>query len=127
MKAISVRQPWARLILLGKDIENRTWRTKFRGRVLLHASMGMTYAECRSAMLFARDRGVFLPLDRPLERGGIVGSVEIVDCVTDHPSLWFEGPEGFVLRDPRPLPFTPCKGALGFFTVPDDVLRKVMP
>ena len=127
MKAISIRQPWARLILLGKDIENRTWRTKFRGRVLLHASKGMTAQEHLFGLHFARVRGIHVASTDDLERGGIVGSVEIVDCVTHHPSSWFEGPVGFVLRDPRPLPFTPCKGALGFFTVPDDVLRKVMP
>jgi len=46
MKAISIRQPWAWLIVNGyKDIENRSWPTKFRGRVLIHASKGMTRAE----------------------------------------------------------------------------------
>ncbi|MCC7374294.1 MAG: hypothetical protein IT581_06545 [Verrucomicrobiales bacterium] len=41
--AISVRQPSAWMIIhAGKDIENRTWRTKFRGRVLVHAAKGMT-------------------------------------------------------------------------------------
>ena len=38
MKAISIKQPWASLIAHGiKDIENRTWRTNYRGRVLIHA------------------------------------------------------------------------------------------
>ena len=38
MKAISIKQPWASLIAYGiKDIENRTWRTNYRGRVLIHA------------------------------------------------------------------------------------------
>lgn len=37
--ALSVRQPWAWLILhAGKDIENRTWRTRYRGPLLIHAS-----------------------------------------------------------------------------------------
>ena len=37
-KAISIKQPWSFLIASGiKDVENRTWQTKFRGRVLLHA------------------------------------------------------------------------------------------
>jgi hypothetical protein len=35
MKIISIRQPWASLIVSGlKDVENRTWRTRYRGRVL---------------------------------------------------------------------------------------------
>ena len=39
MIAISIRQPWASLILkCGKDIENRSWPTKFRGRILVHAA-----------------------------------------------------------------------------------------
>src|SRR5437016_10859136 len=38
MKALSVRQPWAWLIVNGhKDIENRSWQTKFRGKLLIHA------------------------------------------------------------------------------------------
>ena len=40
MKALSIRQPWAELIVAGlKDIENRTWRTDYRGPVLIHAGM----------------------------------------------------------------------------------------
>lgn len=39
MKAITIKQPWASLIVHGiKDIENRTWLTHFRGRVLIHAA-----------------------------------------------------------------------------------------
>jgi hypothetical protein len=46
MKALSIRQPWAWLILnAGKDIENRDWLTRFRGPFLIHASKGMTRAE----------------------------------------------------------------------------------
>lgn len=39
MKAISIQQPWAWAILhAGKDVENRTWRTTYRGPVAIHAS-----------------------------------------------------------------------------------------
>jgi hypothetical protein len=55
--------------------------------------------------------------------GCIVGSVEIVDCVRRHPSAFFVGKYGFVLRDPvilaKPVPF---KGALGFFDVPEGLI-----
>ena len=38
MKALSIRQPWAWLIVAGyKDVENRTWATDFRGRIYVHA------------------------------------------------------------------------------------------
>lgn len=39
MKALSIKQPWASLIAQGiKDIENRTWKTSYRGRIYIHAS-----------------------------------------------------------------------------------------
>ena len=39
MKVITIKQPWASLIVSGlKNIENRTWKTNFRGRVLIHAA-----------------------------------------------------------------------------------------
>ncbi len=113
---LSIRQPWAWLIVnAGKDIENRSWPTKFRGRFLIHASKGMTRDEYEDAGLCAADSRIALPRFEVLERGGIVGEAEIVDCVTRSESVWFFGPYGFVLRNAKPLPFWPCKGALGFF------------
>ena len=117
MKALSVRQPFARAIVHGgKDIENRSWATSYRGPVLIHA--GMRWHDVTPAML-ARRMGVQVPADLP--RGGIIGRVEIVDCVESSESPWFEAPYGFVLTDPRPLPFRPLAGKLGFFDVPDNL------
>ncbi len=135
MKALSIRQPWASLIVLGlKDIENRTWSSRYRGPVLVHASKGMTRTEHEDAIEFAIDAiraappksGLFggaktIALGElgfafdALPRGGIIGSVEIVDCVAYSESPWYVGDYGFVLQNPKPLPFTPLKGALGFF------------
>ena len=135
MRALSIRQPWASLILkAGKNIENREWPTKYRGRILVHAAKGMTRAEHEDAIAFAVEairadprnadatkkvtlRELGFAFD-DLPRGGIVGSVEIVDCVRTSDSPWFVGSYGFVLRDPQPLPFTPWIGQLGFFDVP---------
>jgi hypothetical protein len=120
--AISIRQPWAFAIIHGgKDIENRTWRTKYRGPVLVHASKGMTrdeWDDFREFIHGADLRGDWCAGKRPadLQRGGVVGVVDIIDCVREHPSPWFFGPVGFVLANPRPLEFRPCRGALGFFT-----------
>lgn len=139
MLALSIRQPWASLILkAGKDIENRCWPTKVRGRILVHAAKGMTRQEHEDAIDFAVDAIRTAPRNagagrivtlrelgfsiEDLARGGIIGSVEIVDCVTASDSPWFMGEFGFVLRDPRPLPFTPWKGQLGFFDVPESAL-----
>jgi hypothetical protein len=42
LKAISIRQPWAWLIVNGyKDIENRIWAAKLRGPVLIHAGQSL--------------------------------------------------------------------------------------
>ena len=124
MLALSIRQPWASLILkAGKDIENRCWSTKVRGRILIHASKGCTRDELVDAFDFAEAAcGTRYSADlKTIARGGIVGSVELVDCVRDSDSPWFVGDYGFVLRDPRPLPFVPFKGRLGFFDVPASI------
>lgn len=116
---LSVRQPWAWLILHGgKTIENRTRRTKYRGRFWVHASLGCTSTEMSDAYFFCRQRGLNQPpglikVYGPF--GGIIGSVELVDCVTEHESPWFTGPFGYVLRNPEPCAFRPLKGRLGFF------------
>lgn len=126
MKALSVRQPWAWLIVNGwKNIENREWPTQFRGRFLIHASKGMTRDEYEACCLFmAGDHALEsalqnLPPMAALQRGGIVGEAVLLDCVRRHDSEWFCGPFGFVLGEQKPLEFFPMKGALGFFEVPN--------
>jgi hypothetical protein len=118
MKALSIMQPWAWLIVNGhKDVENRSWSTSFRGPVLIHA--GKKYDG-------DRDEGDYGPppwrwewpdIERPdsVDMGGIVGQAEIVDCVTFTSSRWFCAPYAFIIRNARPLPFQACRGALGFF------------
>lgn len=123
MKALSIRQPWAWLIIHGgKDIENRSWHTKHRGHFLVHAAQGMTKLEYCAARWYAKDRGVDIPLLGELQRGGIIGSVELVNSVDTSDSPWYMGEKGFLLRDPKPLPFVRLKGRLGFFEV-----TEVMP
>lgn len=118
--ALSVRQPWAYAIIhQDKDHENRAWgrAPSFRGRVAIHASSGMTPGEYDEARDYIDTHCYTSPTPDPaaLFRGGIIGSVEIVDWVSESDSWWFMGPRALVLRDPRPCPFVPCKGALGFF------------
>lgn len=125
MKALSIRQPWAWFIVNGfKNVENRIWRTDFRGEFLIHASAGCTFEEYHDAYVFAEQAAKILPRNFPnfpcfadLQRGGIVGKARLVDCVAASDSPWFTGPFGFVLADVQPLPFTPCKGMLKFFEV----------
>jgi hypothetical protein len=122
MRALSIRQPWAWLIVNGhKDIENRDWSTAFRGQVLIHAGKAMSrkyYDEVMAdlALQFGRDAPP-VPAYELLERGGIVGVATIADCVTVNSSPWFQGAFGFVMAEARPLPFHACNGALGYFDV----------
>lgn len=132
MKALSLRQPWAWLMIRPditdpaeraaalarhhiKPIENRDWHTKVRGRVLVHASKNMTRDDYATAHAHASGLGIELPPAKDLERGGIVGEFFITDCVLNDPSPWFFGEYGFKVENAKPLPFTPCKGMLGFF------------
>jgi ASCH domain len=120
MKAISIRQPWAWLVVNGhKDIENRTWATKFRGKVLVHAGVHkVTKAEYADFVGRCRKRKIEeFPAIDGFRTGGIVGSVEIVDCVLKSRSPWFVGPVGFVLENARRLPFKSMKGKLGIWEV----------
>lgn len=126
MRTLSIRQPWAwAIITLGKDIENRDWSTGYRGPLLIHASKGMTRDEyedfLHTAHMVSRSRpfpsGTTLPPMKELQRGGIVGRVDMVDCVSASDSPWFFGHYGFVLKNATPLPFVPYKGQLGFFDV----------
>lgn len=94
MKTITVKQPWASLIVEGiKDIENRTWPTKFRGRVLVHAGLKIDQS-------YFTEKIWDIPTDiqqkgkeailNGMPTGAIIGSVDIVDCTVNHPSVWAE-------------------------------------
>jgi hypothetical protein len=128
MKALSIRAPWWWFILhAGKDIENRDWPTKFRGTVYVHASKWWSKSAVIEDAHVAMDcyERADVPCKAEMKweamkaRGGcIVGTVDIVDCVSESKSPWFFGQYGFVLANPRALPEPiPCKGALGFFDV----------
>jgi hypothetical protein len=116
MKILSIRQPWAHLITRGsKDIENRSWSTKYRGPFLVHASLRVDKEACLEHQLDPSR----------LQTGGIIGIAEIVDCVQEHQSEWFEGPYGFVLRKRKRLPFVKWTGALGLRDAPTRLLRRI--
>ncbi|WP_051230322.1 ASCH domain-containing protein [Epilithonimonas caeni] len=107
MKALSIKQPWASLIAHGiKDIENRTWKTNFRGRVFIHASAKwdersnsnnpddiFTWTQRKAipdkvGSKFL-DYGVLVK-DDETPVSAIIGEVDIVDCVINHQSIWAE-------------------------------------
>jgi hypothetical protein len=126
VKALSVRQPWAELIIAGrKTYEIRTWRTSLRGRIWIHAARTVE----RPHVVTAGLTGVDLPT------GAVIGSVEIVDCVPfiaavadelrRRGAFYDEGSvTGFAWRLAaprrlaRPIPY---RGSLGFFRIAPNV------
>lgn len=121
---LSIKQPWAWLILHGgKDVENRTWPTEFRGKFAIHASKGCTIAEYEEALYFAHSINptLYIPDRRELSKGCIVGTAILKECHPPehniHASDWaIAGCYGFHLTNPTPLKRPlPCKGQLGFF------------
>ena len=129
MKAISVKQPWASLIVHGiKDIENRTWvcPQKYIGhRVLIHASLkGANFWDSPEAGRvdeFLREISKSGTDWSNYPNGAIIGSVVFTDCVINHQSVWAEkGVFNWVISDPV-LFNTPiqAKGKLGFWNFPN--------
>lgn len=117
------------IINAGKDVENRDWYTKFRGRFYVHAAKTCTVLDYNAAIWWGNEARASLDLPamdipplKELERGGIIGSAELVDvsvndCLSEL-SPWFMGKFGFVLRDPEAMEFIPLRGQLGFFRAP---------
>ena len=121
MKALSLKQPYAELIVSGKKtIETRTWNTKFRGTFLIHASSKPN--ETRMLELKFNE----------LQTSCIVGQAEIVD-VKEYNNLsewnkdndkhcaplkvWDKKRYGYILKNAKRIKPIPCKGKLNFFEV----------
>ncbi len=127
MKALSIRQPWAELILRGrKTIELRTWKTNHRGRIAIHASQTVREEAC---LAYGLDPARVV-------RGALVGTVELVDVLALDDSMWetlrdqhlsqrdFPGPMfGWRLEHPQRLPQPiSIRGRMSLFNVPDEVI-----
>lgn len=115
VKALSLTQPMAWAIFHGKDVENRTWPTTFRGRCYIHASKKMNGEHYDWIAQNENRLGCELP--QTFVHGAIIGEVDIVDCVKNHGSKWFFGPYAFVLENAKEydIPIS-CRGMFKFFT-----------
>lgn len=120
MKAITIRQPRAQLIIDGrKDIENRTWSTRYQGEILIHAAAEShgdvkTMADCEFWM--AKKGLGRPPAIKPAQRGAVLGVARLVDCVSASASPWFIGPHGLVLVDVLKFETpVPMKGSLSLW------------
>jgi ASCH domain len=127
--ALSVRQPWAALLVGGrKTIDVRTWPTKLRGAILIHAGKvpdkrpdGWVWVDSPDLSVYANSTG------------GVIGIADLVECVTYRSAEafaadrgrhrnsveWFRPPVlyGFRFENPRPVRFEPYKGNTFFFPV----------
>lgn len=131
-RCLTVKQPWAWAILFaGKDIENRIWPTRYRGPLFIHAGRGFDdegFAWCKKHFPY------IWPEKIEFRTGGIIGSVELVRCTqgmdltigNEHPaSRWSKpGHWHWLLANPTPIPFEPCRGAQGIWIAGNQ--RRVM-
>lgn len=131
MKALTICQPYAHLIVRGtKRVENRKWPTRYRGPLAIHAgkSRDWLHGDEASHLSEAGD---------PLAFGAVVGTATLVDvlhisqiergeCDSHYPWLrehaHTEGPWCWVLHDVRRLAPIPWRGAQGLWNLPDAVL-----
>lgn len=128
MKALTLRPVWAwAVIYAGKDIENRTWRTQLRGTIAIHASKGLTKAEYEACVEGVPRRWQKeIPAFEAMTRGAVIGIADLVDCVTESKSRWYNGEDyGFVLRNARAIKPIECTGALGFWDLPVKVEQNI--
>lgn len=78
MKALSLLQPWASLVVMGvKKIETRGWSTKYRGDILIHASTG------KSGNIFAAQHPFkkYIKEFKQLPFGAIIGKVTVIKII----------------------------------------------
>jgi len=126
MKALSVKQPFAWLIVHGfKPVENRPWTTAFRGHLLIHASRIFANLDPQEFYQYGFDQDFIQRLFSPLMPiGAILGEVDLIDVVRESDSQWFKGPYGFELANPvaYDIPI-PCKGMLGIFDIDQSILK----
>jgi hypothetical protein len=109
MRAVSVHQPWAWAILhAGKSFENRTWQTRHRGPLVIHAGKSPARLAGIDPATWRARYGVEMPDRSQLVFQALIGVVEVVDCVRveevakEHPGRrWAEGPWCWVLANPR--------------------------
>jgi hypothetical protein len=126
--ALSIKQPWAALVVLGlKTVEVRNWPTARRGRILIHAAR---VPDDRPEG-WARVSSDMESLAR--RQGGILGAAELTDCISYrsmeafakghelhlNEAEWFVPPVlyGFHFRDAEVLPFRSYSGWMRFFPV----------
>lgn len=136
LRALSLSQPWAWTMTapaggLRKDVENRSkpcQANMIGKRFAIHAAL--SWDADGAAMIY--QAGLRFPPKATISRGSIIATATIDRQVTSASELpveqrrWFFGPFGYVFRDLTVLTKpVPCKGMLGFWSVPEDALGQI--
>lgn len=126
MKALSLTQPWANLITdYGMNVENRTWKTNFRGFFAIHATK--TYRE--DDFIYCKKHFGINLNQNEVPYGAIIGFAKLTEVidetgVTKRTKKWFIGDYGFVLENIIKLKTpVPSKGALNFWEVEESIFK----
>jgi hypothetical protein len=139
LKALTVCQPYAELLLGPKRVENRSWPTRYRGLVALHAGKGTEWMSRADDWVLAH---VQRPI-RDLEYGAVIGLGWIETCVPFSPGIsgagrmgqfrWLDtdpfasGPYCWIfkwaLRLPQPVE---VRGAQGLWNLPQEALGRIV-
>ena len=127
-KVLSIRQPWASLIVQGpKTIEVRSWSTKHRGRLWIHAGRTLDKDAVRRFSLEPSE----------MARGAVVGVCELVSCEAFDESTWeseyerhlnagpFYPPKfAWLLRSASPIEPVEMPGRLGLMQLDAPLLKR---
>lgn len=130
LRALTIRQPWAwAAVYAGKDVENRRWKTAYRGALLIHAAKHADPAGATTRLLwtmadpeaFGQPRAAFEA------RGAVIGMVYLADILTDSTSRWAQpGCYHWVLEFPSPVePPVSCAGRQGLWA-PSGAVAKAL-
>lgn len=72
MKALTIKEPWASLIINNiKKYEFRSWKTNYRGKLLIHAGLNVEQGYLEKFKSYNLD----------YKPGYILGEVELIDCI----------------------------------------------
>lgn len=141
MKALTICQPWAWAIAhAGKRVENRTWPTRYRGPLAIHAGKSREYLDAEDPQAWPDAYNVAWPPEREFVFGAVVAVADLVACVelakvaaldpkqaawlAEHP--FTEGPVCWILKNVRALlEPVPCRGGQGLWDLPAEIVRLI--
>jgi len=142
MKALSLTQPWATLIIIGaKSVETRSWMTQYSGPIAIHASKKFPDEDKDLCMeppfrQALRAGGILGPADLPT--GAILGTAVLRGCrFTEDVAHQLSAEEqafgnyepgrfAWFLQDARRIAIPiPCRGKLGLWTVPPEIAEQL--